>query len=176
MITGGSSGIGRAIARLFADEGADVLVVGRNADRLSEATAGRPGIRTPAADVSEPHAPQEIVVRAVREFGRIDALVNNSGITRPALLGETDPAQASQPVATELVGPILLNRRRCHTWHPAPSSSTSLPTTGAGLACQLGLRRHQGGARLPHLHLGAGTRTPAGSTASTSWSTTPGWA
>nr|QVQ68802.1 mmyTIII [uncultured bacterium] len=110
VITGGGSGIGRATARLFADEGADVLIVGRTRDALEETAHGPPGIRTLVADVSMPDAPQAIVEAAVAAFGRIDVLVNNAGITRPAVLGEIDRAQAVQQLETNLLGPIFLTQ------------------------------------------------------------------
>ncbi|MEZ0096116.1 NAD(P)-dependent dehydrogenase (short-subunit alcohol dehydrogenase family) [Streptacidiphilus sp. EB129] len=108
VITGGGSGIGRATARLFADEGALVLIVGRTRDALEETAQGRPGIRTLVADVADADAPQKIVDAALGEFGRIDVLVNNAGITRPAVLGEIDREQAVQQIETNLLGPIFL--------------------------------------------------------------------
>nr|WP_285740102.1 SDR family oxidoreductase [Kitasatospora phosalacinea] len=110
VITGGGSGIGRATARLFADEGAQVLIVGRTGDALEETAHGRPRIRTFVADVSTADAPQAIVQAAVREFGGIDVLVNNAGITRPAVLGEIDRDLAVQQLGTNLLGPVFLTQ------------------------------------------------------------------
>jgi meso-butanediol dehydrogenase / (S,S)-butanediol dehydrogenase / diacetyl reductase len=108
IVTGGGTGIGRAAAHQFAMEGADVLVVGRSAARLDETAGGWPRIRTMAADVAAADAPAEIVATALATFGRIDVLVNNAAITRPAPLGAIDRAVAHQQLAINLLGPLLL--------------------------------------------------------------------
>ncbi|OBF27786.1 NAD(P)-dependent oxidoreductase [Mycobacterium sp. ACS1612] len=83
VITGGDSGIGRAVAIAFAREGADVLIAYLNEDedaaevaRLVE-DAGRKCVLM-AGDLSDPGHCREVVNRAVDEFGRIDVLVNNA--------------------------------------------------------------------------------------------------
>ncbi|MEV0402172.1 SDR family NAD(P)-dependent oxidoreductase [Actinoallomurus sp. NPDC050550] len=108
IVTGGGTGIGRVTAWKFADEGADVLVVGRTEDRLKETAGGRPGIRTVVADVAAPDAPERIVAAATEAFGRIDVLVNNAAITRPAPLGEIIREIADRQLATNLLGPLFL--------------------------------------------------------------------
>jgi NAD(P)-dependent dehydrogenase (short-subunit alcohol dehydrogenase family) len=83
VITGGDSGIGRAVAIAFAREGADVLIAYLNEDddaadvaRLVE-DAGRKCVLV-AGDLSEPDHCRQVINRAVDEFGRIDILVNNA--------------------------------------------------------------------------------------------------
>jgi NAD(P)-dependent dehydrogenase (short-subunit alcohol dehydrogenase family) len=137
IVTGGGTGIGRAAAYQFAMEGADVLVVGRSAARLDETADGWPSIRTMVADVAAADAPAEIVAAALAAFGRIDVLVNNAAMTRPAPLGAIDRAVADQQLAINLLGPLSSPRRRCPTWsNAAASSSTSppAPSNAAGLA------------------------------------------
>ncbi len=83
VITGGDSGIGKAVAIAFAREGADVLVSYLNEDQDAQETlryveeAGRKGILMPG-DISQEQHCQQIVQRAVDEFGHIDILVNNA--------------------------------------------------------------------------------------------------
>ncbi|WP_241739195.1 SDR family oxidoreductase [Pontibacter beigongshangensis] len=83
VITGGDSGIGRAIAIAFAREGADVLISYLNEDEDARETAkyveeaGRKAILVPGDIAEESHC-QKIVQRAVEEFGQIDVLVNNA--------------------------------------------------------------------------------------------------
>lgn len=79
VVTGGATGIGRAVASLLIDSGTNVLVVGRRADRLDEA-AGALGAAAFARDVAAEHAPEEIVAAAVERFGHVDLLCNNAGI------------------------------------------------------------------------------------------------
>jgi C-7 ketoreductase len=108
VVTGGGTGIGRATARMFAAEGADVLIVGRGQDCLDETAEGYPGIRTLAADVSQPEAAEYITAVACKTSGQIDVLVNNAAITRQAPLGRIDRDLAQQQIAINLLGPIFL--------------------------------------------------------------------
>ncbi len=92
LVTGANRGLGRAFAEALADAGADVVVVGRQADRNREAAdeiAERTGRRTTVGtgDVSDRDDVQRIVDAAIAAHGRIDVLVNNAGICyhRPAL-------------------------------------------------------------------------------------------
>ncbi|QIS12397.1 SDR family NAD(P)-dependent oxidoreductase [Nocardia arthritidis] len=109
VITGGGTGIGRAAAHQFAAAGADVLVTGRTEATLKETTDGT-DVRFVVADVATAEGRTAIVDAAVREFGRIDVLVNNAAITRPADLGEIDPEAAERQFATNLAGPLFLTQ------------------------------------------------------------------
>ncbi|GAA4941856.1 hypothetical protein EV188_11347 [Actinomycetospora succinea] len=93
LITGGDSGIGRAVAIAFAREGADLVIAhlpaeeedGREVERLVT-EAGRTAVRVPG-DLSDPQACRDLVARTVEAFGRIDVLVNNAAfqMVRPSL-------------------------------------------------------------------------------------------
>jgi 3-oxoacyl-[acyl-carrier protein] reductase len=93
IVTGASRGIGRAIALALADEGADVLLCGRDVAALESvaaeiATGGHAtGIPLPV-DVTEPAAAALIVAEGQRAFGRVDILVNNAGVAEPKALEE----------------------------------------------------------------------------------------
>ena len=82
-VTGGSRGIGRQTARMLCAEGADVLLVARGEDRLSEAVdecSSEPGDAAALAlDVTAADAGERIVAAAGERFGRLDVLVNNAG-------------------------------------------------------------------------------------------------
>ncbi|HEV3347544.1 MAG TPA: SDR family NAD(P)-dependent oxidoreductase, partial [Methylomirabilota bacterium] len=90
IVTGGNRGIGLAIARLLAEDGASVVVSGRDAARLEAAVKELESLGAPAMAVAADAAKREDadgLVEATRErFGRIDVLVNNAGITRDQLL------------------------------------------------------------------------------------------
>ncbi|ONI72690.1 ketoreductase [Actinosynnema sp. ALI-1.44] len=105
IVTGGGTGIGRATARSFAEQGADVLVVGRTEARLAETAEGL-GIRTLVADVAEPDAAERIVSTAIETFGRLDVLVNNAAILKQ----DDDRAGLEQMLATNLLAPIYLTQ------------------------------------------------------------------
>lgn len=83
IVTGGSRGIGRAIALALAEAGADVAVAARGEEALGKTAAeiealGRRGLAV-LADVSDPEAVQRLVDRTVEAFGTLDILVNNAG-------------------------------------------------------------------------------------------------
>lgn len=88
IVTGAASGIGRATAQLFAQEGARVLAVDRAGSELESAHSGVEGISPLAKSVSDADAPGAIVGRAIELFGRLDILFNNAGISRRALVEE----------------------------------------------------------------------------------------
>jgi 3-oxoacyl-[acyl-carrier protein] reductase len=78
VVTGASSGIGLATARRLCEEGARVLFVARNAERLEEA-AGACGGEYLAADVTDADADERIIATCAEQMGGIDVLVNNAG-------------------------------------------------------------------------------------------------
>ncbi|MCM3812620.1 SDR family NAD(P)-dependent oxidoreductase [Streptomyces solisilvae] len=110
IVTGGGTGIGRATARTFAEQGAEVLVVGRTADRLAETAAEAPGIQQLATDVSAPGAAELIVNTAREAFGRIDVLVNNAAVVRQTPLGDAEREAAEEMLAVNLLAPVHLTR------------------------------------------------------------------
>ena len=81
IVTGGGSGIGKAIASAFAREGAQVVICGRDARKLELAAAEiGPQCLAVAADISHADDTNRLVEQAVQEFKRLDILVNNAGV------------------------------------------------------------------------------------------------
>ncbi len=109
LITGGSRGIGRAIATRFAEEGATVLITyasaATQADDLIQGLRGR-GFSAHAykADVKDGAAMEELVQVIDKEFGGIDILVNNAGIIRDGLVMQMDSADWDEVLGTNLTG------------------------------------------------------------------------
>ena len=101
LVTGASSGIGRATAQHLVAQGAEVLALGRNANAL-EATGGRPIV----CDLTDDDA----VARAVASAGAVDVLVNNAGIGSAGPLAELDEETLNRLVRVNLVAPVLLTR------------------------------------------------------------------
>jgi 3-oxoacyl-[acyl-carrier protein] reductase len=91
VVTGGSRGIGRAIALRLAEQGADVGFSYRGNEAAAKETAagieafGRKGLAV-QADVSKPESADALIKAALEAFGKIDILVNNAGITRDDLI------------------------------------------------------------------------------------------
>lgn len=108
LVTGAGQGIGRAtVARLVAD-GWTVAAVDRDGEALVELSAGH-GDRVSAmpGDVGDPDLPALAVGRAVAAFGRLDAVVNNAGISANGRLEDLDPADWNRVLAVNLTAPML---------------------------------------------------------------------
>jgi 3-oxoacyl-[acyl-carrier protein] reductase len=116
LVTGGSRGLGRAIAVAFAAQGADVAVNYRGNAAAAEDVVGEiraKGRRSVAVqgDTSAGREACEAIVKAtVDEFGTVDILVNNAGITRDNLLMRMDDAEWNDVLATNLSGPFWMTR------------------------------------------------------------------
>ena len=88
IVTGAASGIGAASAKLFADEGAQVLAVDRPESAIEQAHAGNNAIAAFACDITGDDAPRKIVAAALAKFGAIDILFNNAGVSGRAFVEE----------------------------------------------------------------------------------------
>ncbi|MHC4136967.1 MAG: SDR family oxidoreductase [Planctomycetota bacterium] len=109
LVTGGSEGIGRAIAAALHQEGCDVVITARRRELL-EATAADLDVGWICGDVGR----EEDAVRTVREFvdrhGRIDILINNAGFGIFAELVDTDLARLEEVYRTNVYGAFLMAR------------------------------------------------------------------
>src|SRR5690606_20265932 len=109
LITGGGSGIGRALAHRFHDLGNEVLVAGRRRDALEETTAGRERMSTWVLDVGDPGAIEDFARRVTAAHPRLNVLINGAGIMRWEDAADArDLGDAEATVATNLLGPIRL--------------------------------------------------------------------
>ena len=114
LVTGGSRGIGLAIARVLAEDGASVVVSGRDAARLDAAVKEIESLGGAAmgvaADQSKREDCERLLEAAKERFGRIDILVNNAGITRDQLLVRMKDDDWDQVMDTNLRGVFLMTR------------------------------------------------------------------
>ena len=140
VITGGSSGIGRAAALGFAARGAKVLVTGRRENILQEMVAGQPNIRGLVADVAEPADAARTISTAVDTWGRLDVLVNNAGAGALLPLADAEAERITRILAVNVVGPSLL-------------AAAALPHLGAAKGAIINISStfgHKAGAGLSH--------------------------
>lgn len=112
VVTGGSRGIGLAIAQDLAAAGARVAVVGRDGERAVKAAqdlegSGGQGF---ACDISRADECTSLVKRIEEEMGPVDILVNNAGITRDNLLVRMKDEEWSEVLETNLSGPFFMMR------------------------------------------------------------------
>ena len=114
VVTGGTRGIGLGIARALAEDGASVVVPGRDASRLGSAVAEIESLGASALGVAADQSKREdcdrLVDAAKERFGRIDVLVNNAGITRDQLLVRMKDDDWDQVLDTNLRGVFLMTR------------------------------------------------------------------
>jgi 3-oxoacyl-[acyl-carrier protein] reductase len=114
VVTGGTRGIGLAVARSLADDGASVVVSGRDPGRLENAAKELEGLGASAlavaADATKREDADRLVEAAKERFGRIDVLVNNAGITRDQLLVRMKDDDWDQVLDTNLRGVFLMTR------------------------------------------------------------------
>ena len=109
LVTGGSSGIGAAIARALAGAGARLLIAGRDAGRLAAVAEQTGGIPL-QADLATPDGPPALAAAALRAAGHIDLLVNNAGIGWAGPIEQLSAEKADELIAVNLTAPITLTR------------------------------------------------------------------
>ncbi|WP_280402529.1 SDR family NAD(P)-dependent oxidoreductase [Nocardia carnea] len=136
VVTGASSGIGAEIAREMHRAGAEVLLVGRHAERLAASAArlGADGDRaeTLSVDLTEEAAPDAVVQRALDRFGRVDILVNAAGVFTPAPFLETTDQNLDDQWDANVRAPFRL--ARAATGHLGEGSSIIFVSSICGYA------------------------------------------
>lgn len=112
LVTGAGSGIGRAIARAFLEQGADVALAGRRAEPLAETVHGFPAERFEIfpGDMSEAVSVDALVARTMERWGRVDTVVANAGLSEPGTIEELDEASWTRMRSINLDGLIALAR------------------------------------------------------------------
>ena len=111
LVTGGSSGIGLAIAERLAAEGCKVAITGRDKAKLDAAAAGIAGSRAFAADICETAQVSRLVDDVIAAFGRIDIVVSNAGTHLPGRLEEIETGALARHIDTKVLGPWELAKR-----------------------------------------------------------------
>ncbi|MEV3904885.1 SDR family oxidoreductase [Mycobacterium sp. NPDC050551] len=110
LVTGASAGLGAATAKLFAERGASVFGIARDADRLAEVFAGVRGGRFASVDITTAAACRDAVSQCVAEFGRLDALVNVAGFHQMRHTLDVTDEDWERDLAVNLNGPFFLCR------------------------------------------------------------------
>jgi 3-oxoacyl-[acyl-carrier protein] reductase len=114
IVTGGSRGIGAAITAVLAEDGAAVVVSGRDGDRLERAvkdlTAGGASVVGVVADAASREDAERLVDTAKQRFGRLDVLINNAGITRDTLLVRMKDEDWDRVMDVNLRGAFFMTR------------------------------------------------------------------
>jgi uncharacterized oxidoreductase len=110
LITGGTTGIGRALAEAFHALGNQVIITGRRQKLLEEVAAASPGMKWAVLDVQDAAAIRSFAAKLAKDFPALNVLINNAGIMRAENVKQQpdDLADAEATVTTNLLGPIRL--------------------------------------------------------------------
>lgn len=131
LLTGGSSGIGRALAQRLHDLGNEVVVAGRRQDALEETGEGREGIYPMTVDVEDAADLRRFANEVVERFPSLNVLINNAGIMRyENATAQRDLADAEATVVTNLLGPIRLIDALVNHLSAQPDSAIVNVTSG----------------------------------------------
>lgn len=125
VITGGAQGLGYAIAEQFIAEGARVLLGDLNIDdtrAAAQALGGSEVARAVACDVTSASEVDHLIAAALEEFGSVDVMVNNAGITRDATLRKMTEQQFDDVISVHLKG----------TWNGTRSAAAIMREQGSG--------------------------------------------
>ena len=125
IVTGGAQGLGYAIAEVFIAEGARVVLGDLDADRTraaADALGGDDVARAVRCDVTSVAEVDTLVAEAVEQFGRLDVMVNNAGITRDATMRKMTEDQFDEVIAVHLKG----------TWNGTRAAAAVMREQGSG--------------------------------------------
>lgn len=134
LITGGGSGIGRALAEVFHAQGNQVIITGRRKEALDKTTADNPGMKSLVLDVEDSASIRSFGAQVATDYPTLNVLINNAGIMRAEDLQaqQDDLADAEATVTTNLLGPIRLTAALLPLLKQQPHAT--IMTVSSGLA------------------------------------------
>jgi uncharacterized oxidoreductase len=134
LITGGTSGIGLALAETLHQRGNQVIIAGRRQHLLDEITAAQPGMHGIPLDLENPAAIDAFAARVREEFPKLNVLINNAGISRAEdLTSDTlDVSVARSIIQTNIISVLHLTAALLPTLKQQPHSTIISTTSGLG--------------------------------------------
>ncbi|PNY81141.1 SDR family oxidoreductase [Deinococcus koreensis] len=132
LITGGGSGIGRALAEAFHARGNRVVIAGRRQSVLDEVTAWHPGMRSALLDISDAGSMGTFAAQLTAEVPELNVVIHNAGIMQNETLPSGDLGVAEATIATNLLGPIRLTAALLP--HLLTRPQATIMTVSSGLA------------------------------------------
>lgn len=110
VVTGGNSGIGFASAKELKDQGATVIITGRNSEKVKEASQ-KLGVKGIVADVKDIPAIENLVEEVKKDFEKIDVLFVNAGIFQPAPIGDISEEMFDHQMAINFKGAVFTTEK-----------------------------------------------------------------
>jgi uncharacterized oxidoreductase len=132
LITGGGSGIGRALAEAFHAKGNQVIIAGRRQELLAEVTAANPGMKSAVLDIENADLIQSFAEALQRDFPALNVVIQNAGIMKSESLQDGTLENAEATLAINLLGPIRLNAALLPFLMAQPQAT--IVTVSSGLA------------------------------------------
>jgi uncharacterized oxidoreductase len=134
LITGGTSGIGRALAEAFHERGNQVIIAGRRQALIDEVIAAHPGMRGLQVDVEDASAIDTFTAQIRKQFPALNVLINNAGISRSEdfTADAFDMSVSRSIIQTNVVGVLHLTAALLPTLRQQPSAT--IVATSSGLA------------------------------------------
>lgn len=128
IVTGAGQGIGRALATAIADLGGRVVAVDLNAEALAalRESLGPERCVTVVGNVADPALASQAIDAGVEAFGGVNALVNNAGVTRTAMIEKMSAADWQQVIDVHLTGAFFSSRPWADTCWLAPGQAATL--------------------------------------------------
>jgi uncharacterized oxidoreductase len=134
LITGGTSGIGRALAEAFHQRGNQVIIAGRRQEMLDEITAANAGMQAMQLDIEQEHSIDAFAARIRERFPKLNVLINNAGISRREdfTTGNTDISVSRSIIMTNIVGVLEMMAAFLPTLMQQPNSTIITTSSGLG--------------------------------------------
>jgi uncharacterized oxidoreductase len=132
LITGGGSGIGRALAESFQALGNHVIIAGRRQQALDETTAANPGMSSISLNIEDPASIRATAAKLAQDYPALNVVIHNAGIMRPEnLLAQTEDLTDSEAIiTTNLLGPIRLTAALLPHFQKQPNAAIITVTSG----------------------------------------------
>lgn len=111
LISGGGSGIGRALAEMFHAKGNHVIIAGRRKEKLDEVAKANKGMDAIQLDITNSNSIDALVNEVKNKYPELNVVILNAGIMKPEVVGENDVPTAKDIIATNLTGQIELNSK-----------------------------------------------------------------
>jgi len=132
LITGGGSGIGRALAEALDKAGNKVIISGRRKGVLDEVTSANPRIKAVTFDIENPESCRSLAAQLSKDFPKLNIVIHNAGIMKPENLQSPELADCQSMIAINLLGPIRLTAALLPLLKRQPKST--IMTVSSGLA------------------------------------------
>ncbi len=132
LLTGGGSGIGRAMAEAFQRDGNEVVIAGRRKEVLDEVTGANPGMRSEVFDIEDAGTIEAFAKKVTEDFPALNVVVHMAGIMRPEDVKRGELKDAEATIATNLLGPIRLTAALLP--HLLAQPRATIVTVSSGLA------------------------------------------